>query len=143
MVAWPIEPEPECPSVLITDDNTAWRDAVDDVLAREGFHTLQATCGEEAIAVVRTERLDIVLTDFHMPRLDGLETLQIIRQEDHWLPAVIMTAHPTDLPLIKIRALRIQRILVKPANREQILRTVTSLVRPYGHPDDEPPADFT
>jgi len=128
MVAWPIEAEPLTPSVLITDDNDAWRRAVEDVLADVGFRTLQAACGEEAIEVVRAERIDIVLIDFHMPRLDGIQTLRIMRHENHWTPAVIMTAHPADLPQAEIRALRIDSVLAKPADRDRIVTTVTRIV---------------
>lgn len=129
MVAWPVEPEPLAPSVLITDDNDGWRCAVGDILSREGFHTYEATCGEEAIEVVRAERLDVVLIDFHMPRLDGIQTLRILRREEHWLPAVLMTAHPDELPADEVQALRVHTVLAKPADRQVIVTIVTRLVR--------------
>ena len=125
MVAWPVEPISENPSVLITDDNAAWRNAVGETLARAGFHTLQAACGEEAIEVVHTEWIDIVLMDFHMPRLDGIQTLRIIRSRGNWQPAVMMTARPDAVPQDEVRALRIESILSKPADRRQIVATVT------------------
>jgi len=131
MVAWPNRIENPVPSVLIADDNDGWRGAVGDVLAREGFRTLEATCGEEAIELVRHERLDVVLIDFHMPRLDGLQTLRIIRREQYWLPAVLMTAHPTDLPAAEVRALRVETVLEKPVDRQVIVRIVTRVVRPW------------
>ncbi len=131
MVAWPNRIENPVPSVLIADDNDGWRGAVGDVLAREGFRTLEATCGEEAIELVRHERLDVVLIDFHMPRLDGLQTLRIIRREQYWLPAVLMTAHPADLPAAEVRALRVETVLEKPVDRQVIVRIVTRVVRPW------------
>jgi DNA-binding NtrC family response regulator len=129
MVAWPIEPEEANPSVLITDDNDSWRTVVEDVLAREGFRTLQAACGEEAIEVVRTEWIDIVLIDFHMPRLDGIETLRIIRSRGNWQPAVMMTGHPQEVPAVEVQALRIESVLEKPTDRQRIVTTVTRIVR--------------
>lgn len=129
MVAWVRDPENLSPSVLITDDNDGWRAIVEDILSREGFRTLQATCGEEAIEVVRTEHLDIVLIDFHMPRLDGIETLRIIRRHRENLPAVLMTGHPQDLPTAEVQALRIESVLTKTADRQRIVTTVTQIVR--------------
>ena len=129
MVAWPLEPERLSPAVLIADDNDTWRDAVGDVLAREGFRTFEATCGEEAIEVVRAEQLDVVMIDFHMPRLDGIQTLRIMRREEHWEPAVLMTAHPADLPEDDVRELRVHSVITKPADRHVIVTTVTRLVR--------------
>jgi len=128
MVAWPRDVEPLAPSVLITDDNESWRAAVEECLARAGFRTLLARCGEEAIEVVHTERLDVVLIDFHMPRLDGLETLRILRREENWTPAVLMTGRPADLPPGEVQALRVRSVLVKPADREIIVTTVTRVL---------------
>ena len=130
MVAWPNPSESPAPSVLIADDNDGWRDVVGDVLAREGFRTVEASCGEEAIELVRHERIDVVLIDFHMPRLDGIQTLRIIRRERYWLPAVLMTAHPDDLPAADVRALRVETVLEKPVDRQVIVRTVTRIMWP-------------
>jgi len=131
MVALPVEPisESESPSVLITDDNRSWRSVVEEVLARSGFRTLLAACGEEAIEVVRTEWIDIVLIDFHMPRLDGIQTLRIIRATGNWQPAVMMTGQPEDVPPDEAHALKVESIMAKPADRHVIVRTVTRVVR--------------
>ena len=128
MVAWPVEPISETPSVLITDDSASWRAVVEEVLARAGFQTLQATCGEEAIEVVRTEWIDIILIDFHMPRLDGIQTLRIMRATGNWQPAVMMTGQPADVPTDEARALGVERVMEKPTDREVIVTTVTAAV---------------
>jgi CheY-like chemotaxis protein len=117
------------PSVLTTDDNDAWRAAVGDILSRAGFQTIQAACGEEAIEVVHSQWVDIVLIDFHMPRLDGIQTLRIIRRSGRWVPAVMMTAHPTDVPPEEIEDLQIRGVLSKPADRRRIVTIVTRVVR--------------
>ena len=132
MVAWPIENL--SPSVLITDDNERWRSAVEDILARAGFLTLEAASGEEAIEVVRTERLDVILIDFRMPRLDGIQTLRIIRREQRWLPAVLMTAEPQQLPLDEVQDLQIHSVITKPADRRVIVTTETRVVRRFAPP---------
>jgi CheY-like chemotaxis protein len=129
MVAWVRDAENLSPSVLITDDNDGWRAIVEDILSRVGFHTLEATCGEEAIELVRTEHLDVVLMDFHMPRLDGIETLRIIRRNREHLPAVLMTGHPQDVPAAEVQALRVETVLTKTADRQHIVTTVTKIVR--------------
>ncbi|MBE3070193.1 MAG: response regulator [Planctomycetes bacterium] len=128
MVAWPLPSRSPVASVLIADDNDTWRDAVGEVLAREGFLTFEATCGEEAIEVVRAEQLDVVMIDFHMPRLDGIQTLRILRREGRWVPVVLMTAHPADLPADEVEALRVHTVLAKPADRQVIITTVMRLV---------------
>jgi CheY-like chemotaxis protein len=131
MVARPSDLDFE-PSVLITDDSDSWREALGEVLHREGFRTLEAACGEEAIELVRTEHLDLALIDFHMPRLDGLETIREIRRHDARLPAVLMTAHPGALPYAQVRELHVTTVLVKTADREGIVTVVLGLVRRHG-----------
>ncbi|MBM4018229.1 MAG: response regulator [Planctomycetes bacterium] len=132
MVAWPVEPISEGPSVLITDDSASWRSVVEEVLARAGFHTLEAACGEEAIQVVRTQWIDIVLIDFHMPRLDGIETLRVIRATGNWQPAVIMTGQPEQVPAGEAKALGVRRVMTKPADRQVIVTTITETVNRTG-----------
>ena len=130
MVARPVDLESE-PSVLVADDSSAWRRAVVDVLRRAGFRTLQAGDGEEAVDVVRTELLDLVLVDFHMPRLDGIETVRHIRRHDQHLPAVMMTARPAELPVVEIRRLRIAMVLPKRGvDRRRIVSAVRMNLRP-------------
>ena len=132
MVAGPLEPISETPSVLITDDSDSWRAVVEEVLARAGFQTLQATCGEEAIEVVRTEWIDIVLIDFHMPRLDGIQTLRVIRATGNWQPAVMMTGRPAEVPADEAKALRVERVMAKPADRQVIVTTIIEIVKRSG-----------
>jgi len=131
VVAWPVEPisEGEGPSVLITDDSQSWRSVVEEVLARSGFRTLLAACGEEAIEVVRSEWVDIVLIDFHMPRLDGIQTLRVIRAAGNWQPAVMMTGQPEEVPPEEAHALKVESIMAKPADRQVIVTTVTRIVK--------------
>ncbi|MBL7139929.1 MAG: response regulator [Planctomycetes bacterium] len=124
MVAWPNDMAEQSPSVLVADDSASWRDAVGDCLARAGFRTLEAADGEEAVEIVRCERIDVLLIDFHMPRLDGLQAIRIIRREHRWLPSVLMTAHPTAVPADEVRSLGIATVLAKPADRRIIVTTV-------------------
>jgi two-component system chemotaxis response regulator CheY len=132
MVAGPLEPMSETPSVLITDDSDSWRAVVEEVLARAGFNTLQASCGEEAIEVVRKEWIDIVLIDFHMPRLDGIQTLRVIRATGNWQPAVMMTGRPDEVPTDEARALGVERVMAKPADRQVIVTTIIETVKQSG-----------
>ena len=79
-------------SILITDDDDRCREALRDIMEPEGFHTLLASSGEEALDIVRGGVVHLVLLDMHMPTLTGLETLQLARQINAMLPAILMTA---------------------------------------------------
>ena len=63
------------PSLLITDDDSDFRETLQVVFEPQGFRTLLAGDGEEALHIVRHEEVHLLLLDMHMPKLTGLETL--------------------------------------------------------------------
>jgi CheY-like chemotaxis protein len=83
----------ETPSLLITDDDPGFRETLSVVFEPRGFRTLQASDGEEAIRIVRREKVDLVLLDMHMPKLTGLETLQRLKEFRAMLPCILLSAH--------------------------------------------------
>src|SRR5437762_1494432 len=84
-------------SILITDDDSNSRDTLRDVLKEEGFSTVTASCGEEAVDVVQVTTIHLVLMDMHMPTLSGLDTLRLVHQLHAELPAILVTGDPSDL----------------------------------------------
>jgi len=120
-------------SILITDDDSHSRDALRDALQVEGFHTVTASCGEEALDVVQIETVHLVLLDMHMPTLSGLDTLRLVRQFHAGLPAILVTGDPSET-LVR-QAIRAQcfSVLPKPVNKHLLLYTVLkALARFYG-----------
>jgi CheY-like chemotaxis protein len=65
------------PSILITDDDRGFRETLRGVFEPEGFQTLLAEDGAQAIDIVRSFDVHLLLLDMHMPRLTGLETLRL------------------------------------------------------------------
>jgi EAL domain-containing protein (putative c-di-GMP-specific phosphodiesterase class I)/DNA-binding NarL/FixJ family response regulator len=83
----------ERPLVLITDDDAPTRALHEAVLRREGFDTVQAANGREAMARLRDGPVAVVLLDVHMPVMDGLQTLREIRGSSQFstLPVILVT----------------------------------------------------
>jgi len=120
-------------SILITDDDTQSRDTLQDIIQREGFQTLLAGSGEEAIDIVRMAPVHLVLLDMHMPTLTGLETLQLLRQINARLPALLVTGDPTDSLVRAAIAAQFFSVLPKPVSRKLLVYTVLkALSRVYG-----------
>jgi DNA-binding NtrC family response regulator len=78
-------------TVLIVDDEVGPRESLRMVLSPD-FRVLSASGGEEALAILRRERVDVVTLDLRMPGLDGTETLKKIREIDPDVNVVILTA---------------------------------------------------
>lgn len=75
------------PSLLITDDDLAFRETLQTVFEPQGFRTLTAADGEEALAIVESQEVHLALLDMHMPKLTGLETIRRLKQLRACFPA--------------------------------------------------------
>lgn len=66
--------------ILIVDDEKDILDLLEYNLAREGYTVLRASDGEEALTIIRSNQVDLILLDIMMPRLDGIETCRRLRE---------------------------------------------------------------
>lgn len=78
--------------ILVVDDDPGVREAIITLLRTQGWEAEGAMDGLEALTRLQHGPFDVVVTDFQMPRLDGVALLQEIRKLDHPLPVVIQTA---------------------------------------------------
>jgi CheY-like chemotaxis protein len=120
-------------SILITDDDSNSRDALRDALQGEGFQTVVAASGEEAVDVIQVTTVHLALLDMHMPTLSGLDTLRLVRQFHATLPAILVTGDPSELLVRQAIQAQCFSVLPKPVNRHLLLYTVLkALSRFYG-----------
>ena len=112
------------PSILITDDDPSFRETVGGVLEPQGFRTLMASDGEEAIEVMKREQVHLLMLDMHMPRLTGLETLRRLRSWNVQTPSILLSAELDDAIRDAARRAAAFEVLGKPVTREQITDVV-------------------
>lgn len=119
-------------SLLITDDDDAFRETLRSIFEPEGFHTLLAHSGEEALDILREQHVHLAMLDQNLPRLTGLETLRIIRQVNVILPVIIMTAENTQHLLREALSAHAYCVMSKPVTRSVVVYTVhQALSRSY------------
>ena len=120
------------PSLLITDDDLAFRETLQTVFEPQGFRTLTASDGEEAVEIVRREEVHLVLLDMHMPKLTGLETIRRLKQFKAMLPCILMSARLDEIIIEQAKLARAFSVLAKPLTRRQIIGAVChALERTY------------
>lgn len=121
-------------SILIADDDRSSLDALREIIQPEGFKTLLASSGEEAVDIVRGGLpVHLVLLDMHMPTLTGLETLQLVRQINARLPAILVTGDPTESLVRQAIQAQFYSVIPKPVSKALLLYTVLkALSRFYG-----------
>jgi hypothetical protein len=81
--------------LLIVDDERAQMTALCDTLEHEGYLTTGFTSAKEALATLRGQKFDLLLTDLMMPEMDGITLLRAAQQVDHNLVGIVMTGHGT------------------------------------------------
>jgi len=120
------------PSLLITDDDLAFRETLQTVFEPQGFRTLTASDGEEAVEIVRREEVHLVLLDMHMPKLTGLETIRRLKQFKAMLPCILMSANLDECIVEQAMVAKAFSVLPKPMTRREITGVVRlALERTY------------
>ena len=121
-------------SILITDDDRDCREVLREIMEPQGFRTLLASCGEEALDIVQDEEVHLALLDVNMPSMTGLEVLQLLRQMRALLPVILVTADATASLLRQAQQARAYSVIPKPVSKNVVLYTVVrALVRFYGN----------
>ena len=115
----------EPPSLLITDDDPGFRETLREAFQPRGFRTLLAGDGEEALDIVRSRKVHLLLLDLYMPKLTGLETLQRVKQFKALMPCILMSGRLDERVIEQAHRARVFTILEKPFP----LDTLTSVVR--------------
>ena len=113
------------PALLITDDDRAFRETLRSVFEPRGFATLLAADGLEALRIVRSHAVHILLLDMHMPQLNGLETIRRLRESAVNVPCILMSAKLDQEVVEAAKEERVFSILSKPFS----VATITNLVR--------------
>lgn len=113
----PSEPRPSPRSVLIVDDDDDARDMMGELLDAMGHTTVKASSAEEALELVKRERLDLALIDLGLPGVDGCEIARRIRRtvEGAGLRLVALTGYSDDTTRQTAVAAGFDDFVVKPA----------------------------
>src|SRR5438309_11729100 len=78
-------------SILIVDDEAGIRDSLSSILTEEGYAVESVSSGEECLARLAKQQVELVLLDVWLPKMDGIETLERMRRDGHF-PRVVMVS---------------------------------------------------
>lgn len=82
--------------IMVVDDNKDFIYTMQYWLKSKGYTVITALSGQEAIESFKKDPVDLIFLDLHMPVLDGVQTLQGIRELSRDVPVIIITAHTSD-----------------------------------------------
>ncbi|MFH1991479.1 MAG: sigma-54 dependent transcriptional regulator [Pseudomonadota bacterium] len=115
-------------TVLIVDDEKNYPPILSAVLEEEGFETLTANSGQEALDILKHSDVDLVLTDMKMPAMNGIELLEHIKTEDPELPVIMMTAHGTVDKAVEAMQKGAYNYVLKPFDNERLVLYVNKAI---------------
>ena len=120
--------------VLVVDDDDAMRRVCARVLSHEGWEVQQAGSGMDAIAAVHDARepFDCVVSDVHMPEVDGFELVAAIRRSDDDLPVLLMTGDPSFDGAVRAINSGAVSYMSKPFEPETLVAAVARAARRHG-----------
>ena len=119
-------------SLLIADHEDAPRRQMESLLRTEGYETHLAAEATEAVEIVHRERIDVVILEFELPQLGGLETLRAMKMAVRSLVPCVFTAGKVS-PRVQLAALSEDAFTVvpKPVDEVTLKNVVRSLIRRY------------
>jgi DNA-binding response OmpR family regulator len=124
-------PTTTAPCVLVADDEPAILENLQLVLEAEGYQVLAAHDGVEALGLLQTESVDLILADIAMPGMNGYQLYQRVRQDPDWLtiPFLFLTARTLDSDIRYGKELGVDDYLTKPIQPEDLLAAIRGKLR--------------
>lgn len=116
--------------ILVADDESHILNVVSLKLSNAGFEVITASDGQEAFELATADRPDLLITDYHMPQLSGIELCQKLRQNEETanIPTIMLTARGYALDPADTEQSGIRVMLSKPFSPRQLLSTVNDIL---------------
>jgi len=117
--------------ILIVDDEPNIVVPLQFLMEQNGYQTLVAQSGEEALESISKEVPDLVLLDIMLPGIDGFEVCEIVRLKPEWrhIRIIFLTAKGRDVDIAKGMVLGADEYITKPFSNQQIIDVVTKLLK--------------
>jgi len=120
--------------ILIIEDNEKNRKLVRDVLQFRGYQTVESETAEEGIRLAREKKPALVLMDFHLPGMNGIEAFKVLRADPQTsaIPIVAVTASAMTEDRKKMMAAGFDGLQTKPINVKEFLDAVAQILKKSG-----------
>ncbi len=115
-------------TILIVDDKLSVQRLIGDYLGANGFRTVSASNGREALIVARNEKPDLVLLDIMMPEMDGYEFMRLFRR-DHSTPVIMLTAKLEESDKVVGLELGADDFVTKPFGMAELVARIRAVLR--------------
>jgi len=118
-------------SILVVDDFSTMRRIISNVLRQLGYENIvEAEDGTKALAILDTQQIDFVITDWNMPQMSGLDLLKAIRsnKDKKNIPVLMVTAEAMQENIIAAAQAGVNNYIVKPFNAATLKEKISSVI---------------
>jgi CheY-like chemotaxis protein len=122
----------KAPRILIVEDDAFCREAMERLLQDSGYETQSCSCGKEALARLTEEGFDILVTDFQMPGMHGLDLISKAREIVPNLVMVLMSGLPQQTISQQLKEMGVDGFLSKPLDWNALSILLGELIRVKG-----------
>ena len=118
-------------TILIVEDNEKNRRLLRDVLQFKGYQILESETAEEGIRIAHADKPALILMDFHLPGMNGIQALEVLRADDatRAIPVIAVTASAMTEDRQKIVAAGFDGLQTKPINVKAFLEAVAQTLQ--------------
>jgi len=118
-------------TILVVDDSYSIRKSVSFFLTEAGFEIISAEDGQKALSFFDGRKIDLLLTDLHMPNMNGIELIKNVRELESYkrLPILLLTTETLKNKKLEAKKAGATGWLNKPFDQEKLYNVINKLVR--------------
>ena len=115
--------------ILVCEDDVMTQKAIEHKLKSEAYEVEKASDGEEALKILEEKDIDLLITDLHMPKLDGLELINYLRNEKNKnIPIIMLTRVGVEETVLKAFELGADDYVTKPFSPNELILRVKKVL---------------
>jgi two-component system chemotaxis response regulator CheY len=116
--------------IMTADDSASVRQMVTFTLKQNGYEVIEAVDGQDALTKLATQKVDMLLTDLNMPKMDGIGLIKGVRAStlNKFIPIVMLTTESTDSKKSEGKSAGATGWIVKPFKPEQLIAVVKKVL---------------
>ena len=113
--------------ILVIEDDPTIRQLMVRLLTQVGYDVLDAFDGEDGIKQFQQNQIDLVITDWNMPRKNGGDVIREVRRQDPAAKIILVTAHRSEAEVVAA-AQSVQKVLPKPFKLQDLLNSIEEVL---------------
>jgi two-component system NtrC family response regulator len=118
-------------NILVVDDEKNYTKIIGEILQEEGYTSITASSGMEALDILNTEIIDLILTDVKMPGMSGIQLLEKIKELNPDIPVIIMTAYGSVEKAVDAMHRGAYTFILKPFENQALIAHITKALSVY------------